>query len=94
MMNNTMNLCCEPILRFPIRILSVIVAAAMLFSCSGGGEGASTADDGTPVKGDWIVVHLLSDPEGLNPLITNDASSSAIFNHVYEKLLDYDFETT
>lgn len=94
MMNNTMNHCCEPILRFPIRILSVIVAATMLFSCSGGGEGASTADDGTPVKGDWIVVHLLSDPEGLNPLITNDASSSAIFNHVYEKLLDYDFETT
>ncbi|MFN5875634.1 MAG: ABC transporter substrate-binding protein, partial [Ignavibacteria bacterium] len=45
-------------------------------------------------KGDWAVIHELSDPEGLNPMVTNDASSSALFNRVYEKLLEQDFETT
>ena len=73
----------------------ITAAMAAVISSCGGSDNASTGDgDATPVKGDWIVVHELSDPEGLNPLITNDASSSAIFNRVYEKLLEQDFETT
>ncbi|MFM8771892.1 MAG: ABC transporter substrate-binding protein [Candidatus Kapaibacterium sp.] len=70
-------------------------ALAVVVSSCGGSDNAATSDgDATPVKGDWIVVHELSDPEGLNPLVTNDASSSAIFNRVFEKLLEQDFETT
>lgn len=50
-------------------------------------------EDAKPVFGEWVVVHELSDPEGLNPVVTNDASANAIFNHVFERLLDQDFET-
>ncbi|MBU3678597.1 MAG: hypothetical protein FGM32_03205 [Candidatus Kapabacteria bacterium] len=80
----------------PSVLLCLLAAAvAALTSSCGGSDNASTAgDDATPVKGDWIVVHELSDPEGLNPLVTNDAASSAIFNRVFEKLLEQDFETT
>lgn len=74
--------------------LTAIMAVAILASCSGGGDAGSTGDVGEPVQGDWAVIHELSDPEGLNPMITNDASSSALFNRVYEKLLEQDFETT
>ena len=70
------------------------VMAILLTACGGSEQSGGVADDATPVNGDWIVVHELSDPEGLNPLVTNDAASSAIFNHVYEKLLDQDFATT
>lgn len=94
MMNNSLFGSLAPLLTVRSHAFATFVLALVLASCSGGGDGSSTADDSTPVKGDWIVVHQLSDPEGLNPLVTNDASSSAIFNHVYEKLLDFDFETT
>ena len=32
----------------------------------------------TPVTGDWLLAHILSDPEQLNPLTSNDAGASAI----------------
>ncbi len=74
---------------------TLAVMVVLLTACGGSEQSGGASDDAaTPVNGDWIVVHELSDPEGLNPLVTNDASSSAIFNHVYEKLLDQDFETT
>ncbi len=42
---------------------------------------------GPPVEGDWLVVHALSDPEQLNPLTSNDASSSEVLGFVFESLL-------
>jgi peptide/nickel transport system substrate-binding protein len=66
----------------------------LISSCSSGGGNDTSGDVGDPVKGDWAVIHELSDPEGLNPMVTNDASSSALFNRVYEKLLEQDFEST
>ncbi len=77
----------------------VMLAAAAVLSlatvgCGGGGEGTQEADLGSPVAGEWVVVHELSDPEGLNPIVTNDASANAIFNRVYERLIDQNFETT
>ncbi len=75
--------------------LSVALAPlTILLSACGGDGDAQNADAGAPVRGEWAVVHELSDPEGLNPIITNDASASAIFSRVYEKLLDQDYETT
>lgn len=41
----------------------------------------------TPVAGDWLVSHMLSDPESLNPLTSNDAGSSSILGYVFESLL-------
>jgi peptide/nickel transport system substrate-binding protein len=48
---------------------------------------AQTKDSGKPVTGDWLVVHSLSDPEQLNPLTSNDASSSEVLGFVFETLL-------
>ena len=46
---------------------------------------AQAAD--TPVIGDWLISHLLSDPENLNPLTSNDAASSRILSDIFESLL-------
>lgn len=41
-----------------------------------------------PTSGDWLVSHMLSDPESLNPLTSNDAVSSKILSYIFESLLD------
>jgi peptide/nickel transport system substrate-binding protein len=46
-----------------------------------------------PVTGDWLVSHILSDPESLNPLTSNDATSSSILEHIFESLLTRDPKT-
>jgi len=48
---------------------------------------ADAKDAGAPVTGDWLVIHSLSDPEQLNPLTSNDASSSEVLGFVFESLL-------
>jgi peptide/nickel transport system substrate-binding protein len=81
-------------LRFLNAVVAALSAMMLISSCSSGGGNDTSGDVGDPVKGDWAVIHELSDPEGLNPMVTNDASSSALFNRVYEKLLEQDFEST
>ncbi len=81
-------------LRFLNAVVAALSAMMLISSCSSGGGNETSGDVGDPVKGDWAVIHELSDPEGLNPMVTNDASSSALFNRVYEKLLEQDFEST
>src|SRR5437016_13289493 len=44
------------------------------------------ADPNPPVRGDWLVVWLLSDPESLNPLTSNDATSSEVLSFVMSSL--------
>ncbi|MBK6417974.1 MAG: hypothetical protein IPF79_02110 [Ignavibacteria bacterium] len=66
----------------------------MLTSCGGDEQGGAGGAAGDAVVGEWVVIHELSDPEGLNPMITNDASASAVFERVYEKMLAQDFVTT
>ena len=46
-----------------------------------------------PVTGDWLVSHILSDPESLNPLTSNDATSSNILSYIFESLLMRDPKT-
>jgi len=75
-------------------LCTTCILFTLLAGCSGGGEANTGGDSGEATRGDWAVIHELSDPEGLNPMVTNDASSSALFNRVYEKLLEQDFETT
>jgi peptide/nickel transport system substrate-binding protein len=41
----------------------------------------------TPVTGDWLISHILSDPESLNPLTSNDATASIILGEIFESLL-------
>ena len=54
---------------------------------------ASAKDPGKPVTGDWLVLHSLSDPEQLNPLTSNDASSSEVLNFIFESLLTREPQT-
>lgn len=75
-------------------LMALSAATFLLISCGDPKGNASGGLAGDPVRGEWVVIHELSDPEGLNPLITNDASASAIFNRVFEKLLEQDFVTT
>ncbi|MGE3536864.1 MAG: peptide-binding protein [Candidatus Tectimicrobiota bacterium] len=62
-----------------------------LLACSTGGLPVRAAD--APSTGDWLVSHILSDPESLNPLTSNDAGSSAILGTMFESLLDYHPQT-
>jgi peptide/nickel transport system substrate-binding protein len=47
----------------------------------------STKEAGTPVTGDWLVIHSISDPEQLNPLTSNDSASSEVLGFIFESLL-------
>jgi len=54
-------------------------------------EGIDTVN---PTPGDWVVIHILSDPESLNPFTANDATSQEIYTHIFESLLLQNPETT
>jgi peptide/nickel transport system substrate-binding protein len=56
-------------------------------------NGAGSAAPAAPVRGDWMVLHLLSDPESLNPITSNDASSAQILSRIFPSLLTLDNET-
>ena len=45
-----------------------------------------------PTYGDWMVRHMLSDPEKLNPYTSNDAGASTVLSYIFESLLDADSE--
>ncbi|MSR81596.1 MAG: hypothetical protein EXS58_01535 [Candidatus Latescibacteria bacterium] len=40
-----------------------------------------------PQYGDWLVEHMLSDPENLNPYTSSDAGASSVHRFVFESLL-------
>jgi ABC-type transport system substrate-binding protein len=46
-----------------------------------------------PVTGDWLINHMLSDPEQLNPLTSNDAGASSLLGYIFENLLQRDPRT-
>lgn len=79
---------------FSITTLCFLITSGLLVSCGGSETEQTSEGGGTPVRGEIIVIHQLSDPEGLNPIVTNDAGGRAIFDRVFEKLLDLDFEST
>lgn len=79
-----------------------MMTAALLLSvaCSKAPEAPSSAPAGDqpealgePTTGDWIVRHMLSDPEQLNPLTSNDAGAATILGHIFETLTDRDPHT-
>ena len=82
-----------------------VLAAVLLLGCGGpGDEGVADADAETaagaaaqngadPVRGDWLVLWSLADPESLNPLTSNDSASNAVLRWIFLPLLDLDNET-
>ncbi len=53
----------------------------------------SPESPGTPVRGDWLVVHSLADPENLNPLTSNDAGASQVLGWIFPSLVRIDQNT-
>ncbi len=50
-------------------------------------------DTAGAVTGDWLIIREMSDPEKLNPIVSNDASASEICAYIFEALLSQDKET-
>jgi peptide/nickel transport system substrate-binding protein len=50
-------------------------------------------DPSTPVTGDWLIEHMMSDPEQLNPVTSNDSASNTVLNNIFESLLQRDPRT-
>lgn len=91
-MINAMSRTSNPMMN---KLLLLASAACALFLTACGGGATSESDvAGDPVSGDWIVIHQLSDPHGINPYVTSDAGASAMADRVFQKLLGQDFLTT
>lgn len=83
--------------RMKNNITALLLGAATFFTVACGNPDTASQQagaSGKPERGEWVVVHELSDPEGINPMVVNDASARAIFDRVYEHLLIQDFATT
>jgi len=71
-------------------LIGVILAGLLLIA---GAERAYDEQTAGPVIGDWLLLHMLSDPEQLNPLTSNDAGASSILGYVFQGLLTRDPRT-
>lgn len=71
--------------------LGKLTVNLLLIACFGV-AGACAPAQAQPVTGDWLVSHILSDPESLNPLTSNDATSSSILAYITQSLLTRDPE--
>ncbi len=70
------------------------LAAVIALTCGApeqpGEQGAALGPTGAATRGDWLVLHQLSDPENLNPLTSNDAGASQVNRWIFPDLLDLD----
>jgi peptide/nickel transport system substrate-binding protein len=68
-----------------LKLTGLCIAGLLLFSgCSSKGK--------TSVKNE-VIIHELSDPEGLNPFTVSDAQATQIKNNIFQRLLHYDYPT-
>jgi peptide/nickel transport system substrate-binding protein len=84
-------------------LLAVVITVLFFTGCSGKKTQTTTdkqqtgnvaaLDTAGSVTGDWLIIREMSDPEKLNPIVSNDASASEITYYVFEYLLDQDRET-
>lgn len=65
--------------------LTSAVLLSFMVSCSSGGDKSEARET--------VVIHSMSEPEGLNPHTTSDAQGSQIFFNLFQSLLRYDFNT-
>ena len=57
------------------------------------GPTAAPATSEPPVRGDWLVIHSLADPENLNPLTSNDAGAASVLTWIFPPLIRVDNRT-
>jgi len=78
---------------FSLALAGLLALAACSRPDTPSGTARGGANDGPPVNGDWLVRHMLSDPEQLNPLTSNDSGASVVLGNIFETLLDRNPET-
>jgi peptide/nickel transport system substrate-binding protein len=74
-------------------VLSVGLGLVLLVLIAAPAAQAGQSAPSTPVTGDWLLAHILSDPEQLNPLTSNDATASSLLGYMFEALLRRDPRT-
>ncbi len=73
-----------------LRVMYILLGFVLVgFLAAPAGRTGQPAPAG-PVTGDWLIAHILSDPEQLNPLTSNDAGASSILGNIFESLLRRD----
>jgi peptide/nickel transport system substrate-binding protein len=70
-------------------VLGLVLVGLLTTPVAQAGESTPAA----PVTGDWLLDHILSDPEQLNPLTSNDYTSNLILGYIFESLLQRDPRT-
>jgi peptide/nickel transport system substrate-binding protein len=84
-------------------LITVLLLPVMIISC---GRQKETVQESTNISfpitdlapqdianvenGDWIIKQIMSDPEKINPTVTNDATASSIITYIFENLLEID----
>ncbi|MEE8557948.1 MAG: ABC transporter substrate-binding protein, partial [Myxococcota bacterium] len=78
-------------------LLPVLIICFLVNACgedaepvSGAGAATDPTPEGEPSRGDWLVLHMLSDPENLNPLTSNDSGASRVLSWIFPSLLRLD----
>ncbi len=85
-------------------LLAILVISIIITGCGGKttqqktdnqnqSNDISAVDTTGAVTGDWLIIRGMSDPEKLNPIVSNDASASEICSYIFEYLLDQNKET-
>lgn len=74
-------------------VLYVLLGLALLALSAAPAAQTGESAPATRVTGDWLIAHILSDPEQLNPLTSNDATSSSLLGYIIEGLLRRDPRT-
>lgn len=82
--------------RFSTSLLAGLMT--FLYACGGGGETPSNApapqtNTASNVQRAEVVIHEISDPDGMNPFTATAANSLYIQNNIFSKLLVYDLQT-
>ena len=80
-----------------IKVLSTIMVIAVMFALSSCGGGSGDAGDGVVESKragiNEVIIHISADAQGLNPVITSDATASQIMKQTHQLLLYTDDDT-
>lgn len=82
-----------------LRPTTLVLLALLALGCTRSESPEETASEEEevagegPVRGDWMVRWLLSDPESLNPVTSNDAAASTVSSAIHATLLTRNPET-
>jgi peptide/nickel transport system substrate-binding protein len=89
--------------KMKLSALLAVISALVAFNACGGKDNKnnttdnnnesnmpSAVDTAEAVTGDWVVIREMSDPEKMNPIVSNDATADEIQSYVFETLLNQD----